>query len=132
MDQFRWNDAGRSTSKRPKQKNDCTVRAIALTCKVSYDEAYDAVATMGRKSGQRWDIPKKPFELFGNYLIWHPLQAVKGEPRMRCCDMDQISNRMILRISKHVFAVVDGVVLDTSCDYMFENCVYGYWTVRRK
>jgi hypothetical protein len=30
-----------TTQKRPKQKNDCTVRGIAIACAIPYDSAYD-------------------------------------------------------------------------------------------
>lgn len=41
-------DAGRSQSKRPRQSNDCTVRALALALDCPYDQAYDTLKTAGR------------------------------------------------------------------------------------
>ncbi|KKN24343.1 hypothetical protein LCGC14_0895700 [marine sediment metagenome] len=46
---FCKSDAGRSQSKRPKQKNDCAVRSLSLVASVSYDTAYDYIAYLGRK-----------------------------------------------------------------------------------
>jgi hypothetical protein len=37
----RSRDGDRQRSKRPRQRNDCTVRAIAIACALSYDSAYD-------------------------------------------------------------------------------------------
>lgn len=41
MDGWVKSDAGRSESRRPRQKNDCTVRALALALELRYDDAYD-------------------------------------------------------------------------------------------
>ena len=46
---FRLNDGGRQHSKRPRRRNDCTVRAIAIVCALSYDSAYELLKANGRK-----------------------------------------------------------------------------------
>lgn len=48
MDGYVRCDAGRSASRRPRQKNDCTVRALALARGLTYDEAYDTLKAAGR------------------------------------------------------------------------------------
>ena len=50
MFQYQFNDGGRSQSKRPKQKNDCTVRALAVSAQMSYDDAYTILKKYGRVS----------------------------------------------------------------------------------
>jgi hypothetical protein len=86
---FVKSDAGRSKSKRPKQKNDCVVRALALVADVSYDEAYDFVKRQGRKSHRGFhlhlylDRASKTGELvFGHRIIKHSFPAQKDKERM--------------------------------------------------
>ena len=49
------NDGGRASSKRPKQKNDCVVRAIAVAFNLPYDDVYETMADLGRKCGRGTD-----------------------------------------------------------------------------
>lgn len=133
---FRYSDAGRSTSKRPRSKNDCTVRALATVLDISFDESYEFLLTRGRGAHRGapndWLSKKKPNEVLGRTLTWHSFPAVKGEPRMSIGRFVNTypDGRWIIRISKHVAAVVDGCLYDDATD---ENdharCVYGAWEV---
>lgn len=125
---FRRTDAGRSESHRPKQQNDCTVRAVALAFDMPYDAAYDLLATAGRKSWRGFHF-RQWAEQQPN-LRWRAFPAVKGETRMNpakfCIQFP--AGRWIARTAKHVFTIVDGVVLDTfSPDPA--RCIYGAWEV---
>ena len=46
---FQLSDAGRSTGARPKEKRDCTVRALAHATGIAYDDVHDFLASRGRK-----------------------------------------------------------------------------------
>lgn len=130
---FKATDAGRSESKRPRQKNDCTVRSIALACRMSYDDAYDLLArTAGRKASKRinfrqWvrehGVPGLQFD----HVTFPP---VKGEPRMRLgrfCE-DYPDGIWIVATAKHVFTVIDGVVHDEEPERE-GRCIYCAWQV---
>lgn len=123
-------DAGRSDSTRPKQTNDCTVRAYAEARNISYDRAYEYVALLGRKSGRRFHFKK--VVAANSIFRWLPFQAVKGQPRMNVEQFaDQFTHGVyIARTAKHVLAVVDGVVHD-DCIPNGARCVYGAWEVRQ-
>ncbi len=131
---FRFTDAGRAGSKRPRQKDDCTVRAIASAADLAYDDAYDLLAAGGRVSSRRFDLRFwAPNHLANGYrLCWRPFQAVKGQTRMNpfqfCADFPR--GRFIVRTAKHVFAIVDGVVLDTTAPRP-DRCIYGTWELLR-
>lgn len=122
-------DAGRSQSRRPKQKNDCTVRAVTTVLDKPYDEIYDMLAAAGRKCTRGFDIVKWLKQQPWAEKIAFP--AVKGQPRMNPATFcNQFTEgRYICRASHHVFAVVDGVLFDT-----FENrpnrCIYTAWRIR--
>ena len=128
---FLRTDAGRSQSKRPKQKNDCTVRALALTFDLSYDDAYDLLHQNGRRSGRPFPFPAWiQHAPLGQSLLWHSFPAVKGELRMRIATFCRLhpAGSWILLKSKHIFAVHNGVVLDE--DAPRDNCcIYGAWEV---
>ena len=123
-DLFRLDDGGRSTSRRPKQRNDCTVRAIAIAESLEYDRAYDELKDAGRKCATGF-----------HFSVWANQQperfeklsfpAVKGQPRMNverfCRQFTQ--GRYIIKTAKHVMAVKDGVVHDVDPPGL-ERCVY--------
>lgn len=121
-------DGGRASSNRSKQKNDCTVRALAIARNLPYDEAYDVLKDAGRKSSRGFDFVKWIETQPWATKIAFP--AVKGQRRMTpaqfCRDFPK--GTFILRVTKHVFVVKDGVIHDA-----FENrpdrCVYACWSV---
>ncbi len=121
-------DAGRSQSRRPKQKNDCAVRAVATVLGMPYDDAYDLFKDLGRRSHRGFD-----FKAWANRhprLRWISVPAVKGEKRMShskfCREYGE--GRYILREAKHVSACVNGVVHDINPPYE-GRCIYGVWRV---
>jgi hypothetical protein len=129
---FVYNDAGRLQSKRSKQKNDCTVRALSLSAEVDYDIAYDLLKDRGRKSSKGHFFPKQRSDdiALGYKFIWKSFPAVKGQKRM---NPERFAEEFpegvyICRTAKHVYMVQDGVVHD-----IFKNrpdrCIYGCWKV---
>ena len=125
---FQFYDGGRSTSKRPRQKNDCTVRALSIARDIPYDEAYETLKAAGRECSKGFDfvrwIARQPFAT----KISFP--AKKGEPRMdlfNFCDI-HLEGTYILRVAGHVVACVNSVVYDTV--KLRENrCVYTAWRI---
>lgn len=73
-------DAGRSTSKRPRQRDDCTVRAVAIALDLSYDDAYELLASAGRKCGKRFQLDD--WLKFQPFARRESFPAAKGERRM--------------------------------------------------
>lgn len=123
-------DAGRAVSKRPRQRDDCTVRAVALARDITYDDAYDLLATAGRKCAKGFDLPT-----WLNHQPWATkisFPAIKGSPRMNPAAFvrQYPTGRYICRVAKHVFTVLDGVLYDA-----FENrpdrCIYRAWEIHR-
>jgi hypothetical protein len=129
---YQYTDGGRTQSKRPRQKGDCTVRALVLTCDLPYDDAYDMLKDAGRRSHTGFDLSgyiKKHPEINGKRLAWRPFQAVKGQPRMKTKTfIQQFPNgKFILSQAGHVSVVIDGVSLDIFESW--DRCVYGVWEV---
>lgn len=132
---FVQSDAGRSKSKRSKQKNDCTVRAVVETVGLPYDEVYDILAEAGRKCGRGFDFKTwaPTVEINGYVFKWISFPAVKGQRRMNPVDfcMRYRTGKYIARTAGHVMAVVDGAIRDTSPPYD-ERCIYGAFEVIKK
>jgi hypothetical protein len=131
---FKQDDGGRAQSRRPRQKNDCTVRALAVTLGIEYDFAYEVLASFGRKSGAGFPFKTHAAAIFANCsadATWTAFQAVKGERRLTlpafCARYP--AGRYIVSMAKHITVVVDGVVHD---DFQpgEERCVYGAWRVQ--
>lgn len=129
---FMATDAGRSQSRRPRQKNDCTVRALALTTGADYDATYDALAEAGRRCSQGFDFRTwaKDGVHNGFRFVWRPFPARRWAWRMNPVTfaMSHPRGRYILRVSKHVFACIDGMLMDTA-PVETMRCVYGAWEV---
>jgi hypothetical protein len=132
-------DGGRTQSKRPKQTNDCTVRALALVTETPYDTVYDKLKEHGRVCSDgfhlsRWiwgqvdPVLGEPEYVFGYTAYWRPFQAQKGKKRMNPVEFTKTfpQGRYICRTAKHVFAVIDGVVYDAFQE-RDDRCIYGAW-----
>lgn len=123
-------DAGRSTSKHSKQKNDCTVRALATTLEITYDEAYSMLAKAGRKSSCKFRI--------SDWLETQPwaekisFPAVKGEHRMNPVVFTKkfSSGAYICKTAGHVFAVIDGTLYDDT-ENRPDRCIYTAWRISK-
>ena len=118
-------DGGRSLSKRPRQRNDCVVRAIAVACEVTYDEAYDILRGLGRRSCRsvKPDVWKTwMLKYQGSVFVNYPV--IIGVPRMTldffCA---QAKGRWVVHIARHLTAVVDGTLYDEIMP-PGDRCVY--------
>jgi hypothetical protein len=112
---FAFNDGGRRLSTRPKQRNDCTVRSLAIVTGLSYDLAFDVLKGAGRKNNGNFDLEK--------YLREHSKGSFKCQKQgrllapvrwKRISDFlaEHHNGRYIIATAKHVAAVVDGVMHD--------------------
>jgi len=124
-------DAGRSKSNRPLQKNDCSVRALAIVADIPYDSAYDFCKDHGRNSHRGFnldDILKKHAKdgtrFYDCRIIKHSFQSVKGQKRMyrgAFCVLHP-EGKYIITEAGHLTAVVDGMNHDNHWDCF--RCVY--------
>jgi hypothetical protein len=140
---FVYDDGGRAdagfTGAAP---GDCVVRAIAIATGLPYRAVYDdlnAAATADNprrrstraRSGSRTGVHRR---IYHPYLIdrcgwsWLPTMAI-GSGCMTHLRADELpAGRLIVRVSRHVCAVVDGVVHDTADPSRDgTRCVYGFY-----
>jgi len=124
---IRLTDGGKASSKRPRQSNDCTVRAVAIAFGWKYDDAYDWLSAEGRECGRGFHIDEFLAERGARKMSF---PAIKGQRRMNpAAFCKQFPNgRYICRVAKHVFAVIDGVVHD-SWEQRPDRCIYKAWDI---
>ena len=128
-EQYEYNDGGRAAAGFKGKYADCGVRAMAIACQISYDEADVRCksACLFGKRGSR-SLSKGIFKedmtdaLKKLGWVWRPAPKFVGR-KARCSDMPK--GRVIARMSHHFVAVIDGVPHDTwDCT---NKMVYGYW-----
>jgi len=129
-----YTDAGRSASKRDRQNNDCTVRAVALAYDMAYDDAYDLLAGLGRKCGKGFflnrffdKVIKSGNGVFkGKKIAKYSFPSIEGKSRMNLHTLSKLySGAWIPRISRHMNFMNEGVVYDEINPLdLHRRCVY--------
>jgi len=118
----------KQTSASFKEKNDCSVIAIALVCGVEYEVAHDAMAEFNRKNGKGAStgaiikaveklgfkaIPHKPKDFINNYPTAHRvLKCVTTHHPERFHLQWHNGKNYLFFMTSHVAAVIDGKTCD--------------------
>lgn len=134
-------DGGRADAGFKGAAGDCVVRAIAIASGKLYKEVYDAINELaarerprkGRRSGSRTGVHRQTFE---RYLLevcgatWTPTMQVGRGCKVHLRKEELPPGRLVVRVSRHLVAVIDGVIHDThDCTRGGTRCVYGYYTL---
>lgn len=141
MTAFKWDDGGRASAGFVGTANDCVVRAISIATEVPYKDVYDAInriakteritASRTSRSNSRTGVYRCTYEKYLRSINWRwtPTMAIGVGCRVHLRSDELPSGRLILSLSKHVAAVVDGVLHDLEdCSRYGTRCVYGYWS----
>jgi len=148
--EFVYCDGGRFEAGYIGNTGDCTCRAIAIAAGLSYQVVYDALNAIaktecnprGRKSSARIGVSRKVYQTYLESIgwTWHPTMFIGQGCKVHLTDGELPTGRLIVRVSKHHTAVIDGTIYDTydpqrhtmiTEDYVtrfVHRCVYGYWT----
>lgn len=141
------NDGGRSAAGYKGSASDCVVRAIAIAAERPYAEVYDALFAMrihhaatrrdrtARNIKRKGNSPRngtarKIYEAYLKKLGWRfvPTMGFGTGTRVHLRPDELPAGRIIARVSKHLVAMIDGVVHDTfDCTREGTRCVYGYY-----
>jgi len=148
MCSFIYDDGGRKDAGYKGSTNDCVVRAISIISGLSYKEVYNDINHLAKQSksnsSARNDVSKKIFHsyLYSLGFKWVPLMGIGTGCKVHLNEKELPKGKLICRCSKHLVAVIDGVIHDTynpnekvsycwKQDKYFEpsdRCVYGYYT----
>lgn len=136
-----YNDGGRAEAGYKGAASDCVCRAIAIAVQRPYKEVYDLINEFGKnersskrrknKSSARNGVYKgtikKVMEHYG--WKWTPTMLVGQGCKVHLRDGELPMGRLVVSVSRHCTAVIDGVINDTyDCSRDEMRCVYGYWT----
>lgn len=149
MEKFNYNDGGRKDAGYKGVTGDCVCRSIAIVTGKPYKEVYDALNVLSetkkfgmkrvktkygtsyvKVSSSRTGVMRKVYE---EYLInlgyeWIPTMKIGSGCQVHLTPDELPKGRLIVRVSKHLTAVIDGVINDTwDCSRDGNRCVYGYF-----
>lgn len=126
----RYDDGGRSKYFTASKVGDCVTRAIAIATQRDYKEVYNTITKIvgyTPRNGVKKADTKKLMAHFGG--VWHPTMTVGSGCTTHLEDGEiPMHGRIICKCSKHVVAVIDGVIHDTyDASRNGKRCIYGYW-----
>lgn len=136
-----YDDGGRADAGFRGDARDCVVRAIAIATGLPYREVYDEVNERARgersragrrRSSSRSGVHRRTYEpyLLSLGWTWTPTMAVGTGCRVHLRADELPGGRLVVAVSRHLVAVVDGVVRDTHDPTRGgRRCVYGYYSL---
>ena len=133
-------DGGRHDAGYKGQTRDCVTRAIAIIAEKPYQEVYDAINHYGKvekltkkkskKSNARNGVFRRTYDKYLKSLgyCWIPTLGIGTGCQVHLRANELPNGRLIVKVSKHLTAVIDGVIYDTfDCSREGTRCVYGYY-----
>ncbi len=138
---FQYDDGGRKAAGYKGDTRDCVCRAIAIITRRPYNAVYHDLNVYGhaeRHSKRRRHKSRARTGIHNSttrkYLAdlgfeWVPTMFIGSGCRIHLKADELPSGRLVVNCSRHITAVIDGIVHDThdpSRDGT--RCVYGYWT----
>jgi len=144
---FQFNDGGRTNSGFKGAAGDCVVRAIAIATERPYQEVYDALfeankrfadehyGKIARRIQRKGGTPRDGTyrQVYEAYLkslgfVWKTCMRIGTGCKVHLTSEELPKGRLVCRVSKHLVAVIDGVINDTwDCSRGGSRCVYGYY-----
>lgn len=135
-----YHDGGRRQAGFKGSTGDCVTRAISIVTGKPYKEVYDTLnglATKERigkrkkkKSNSRTGVYKRTKRKYLESLgwVWVPTMFIGKGCKVHLRTDELPSGRLLVCVSRHSTAVIDGVLYDTyDCSRDGTRCVYGYF-----
>jgi hypothetical protein len=138
---FTYHDGGRAEAGLKGEAGDCVARAIAIVTQKPYVEVYARLAignlrerkTGGKLSGRRTaragiHTSRQWFKDYMKQLgfVWTPTMGIGTGCRVHLADGELPMGRLVVAVSRHVTAVIDGVIYDTYDPQREGETVYGH------
>jgi hypothetical protein len=137
---FTFNDGGRKSAGYTGNTSDCVTRAIAIATQKPYQEVYDALNQFAvterrgkRKRGisnARNGVYRTTYQKYLQSIGWEftATMGIGTGCKFHLRDGELPMGRLICSCSKHLVAVIDGVIHDTHDPSRNGNrAVYGYY-----
>lgn len=134
MNRFVYTDGGRAAAGFSGDAGDCVVRAIAIVTQLPYKDVHAALtewqgwdADAGGNNSDHFTYRRFLVEELG--FTWVPLMKIGSGCKVHLRADELPKGRIIVRVTGHLAAVIDGVLHDTyDCSRYGRRCVYGYFT----
>ena len=142
MNGFIYSDGGRKAAGFLGSTGDCVVRSVAIATEQDYQSVYDALSEGCReqrktkrskiKGSARNGVNVKR-KWFKDYMAalgwkWTPTMSIGSGCTVHLLASELPAGRLIVAVSKHYVAMIDGVIHDIYNPSRDGNrCVYGYW-----
>lgn len=136
-----YDDGGRADAGFRGYAGDCVCRAISIATGLPYLEVYDAIneeaakerLTRGnrRRSSARNGVTKRTIRRLLESMGWQwtPTMHIGSGCVVHLRADELPPGRLIVSVSKHLVAVIDGVIHDNhDCSRGGTRCVYGYFS----
>lgn len=140
MKKLQINDGGRKAAGYKGIAQDCVCRSIAIVTGKPYQEVYDALNELAKsertgkrkrtKSNSRTGVYRVTYEKYLKSLgyKWIPTMQIGSGCKTHLRSDELPAGRLVVRVSRHVTTMIDGVVNDTfNCSREGTRCVYGYF-----
>lgn len=130
---FVFDDGGRALAGRKGHVGDCVARAIAIATQTPY---LDVIALINARAGKAIAQKGVPKSLTRRILLedfgwqWTPTMAI-GQGCVVHLRQNEVpmAGRLVVSVTRHVTAVIDGVVHDTHDPARGgSRCVYGFYS----
>lgn len=136
---FVYDDGGRKAAGYTGTACDCVCRAIAIAAEKPYQEVYDLINEFAKRerktklkgrSSARDGVYKDTIRKVMAHLGWRWVNTmtIGSGCKVHLRDGELPTGRLVVSVSKHEVAVIDGVIHDLSdCSRDGNRCVYGYY-----
>ena len=144
-----FDDGGRAAAGYKGSAGDCVCRSIAIVTGRDYKELYSDLShgmgsqrkSKGASARNGITTSRKWFKDYMRSLgfVWTPTMLIGQGCKVHLLKGELPMGRLVVSLSKHYTAVVDGIIRDTHnpqrstiiCEngeqHMAHRCVYGYW-----
>lgn len=135
-------DGGRSAAGYRGSARDCVCRAISVAAQLPYQQVYDRLNELASKHERGRGRRKKKsnardgvFRATSDRLlrelgwVWTPTMSIGSGCQVHLRADELPPGRLVVKVSRHLVAVIDGVIHDTHDPSRGgSRCVYGYWS----
>jgi hypothetical protein len=141
---FEYDDGGRRAAGfKGNAAGDCAARAVAIATGKPYREVYDEINRLAKAHERRSkrkrgvsDARTGVYRVTMHRLMdslgaeWVPTMSIGSGCTVHVRADELPGGRLVLNLSKHYAAVVDGVLRDShDCSRDGTRCVYGFWRI---
>jgi hypothetical protein len=137
---FQYDDGGRAASGFRGDAGDCVTRAIAIVTRQDYLTVYNTLNVLAKSertskrkpgvSSARNGVYKRTVRRYLEGIGWNftPTMGIGTGCKVHLREGELPMGRLIVTVSKHECAVINGVIHDTSDPSRGgTRCVYGFW-----